>query len=32
MGSVKNLDGTEFSKSDTDLITQVTDYFNSIGN
>ncbi|WP_448901261.1 ADP-ribosyltransferase-containing protein [Eubacterium sp.] len=32
MESVKNLDGTEFSKSDTDLITQVTDYFNSIGN
>lgn len=32
MESVVNLDGTEFSKSNTDLIRQVTDYFNSIGN
>jgi len=28
---VKKLDGTEFSKSDVDLIAQVTNFFNSIG-
>ncbi|MCL2690037.1 MAG: hypothetical protein FWE57_09370 [Chitinispirillia bacterium] len=28
---VKKLDGTEFSKSNVDLITQVTDFFKSIG-
>jgi hypothetical protein len=32
MDSVCDLKGTEFKKSNIDLITQVTDYFNSIGN